>query len=83
MNLVPLVVTLSFGKMTMQHSDRILRFGEPALEAFDCLRRQRNLRDENDCSATAIECGPNPLQINLRFARACHAVQQNRTRILG
>ena len=83
MNLVPFIVPLAFGQMAVQHRDCVLRFGETALEAFDRLRRERNLRNENDCCASAVERGADRLQVNFRFASASDAVEQNRARVLG
>ena len=69
--------------MAVQHCNCILHVSKTALETLDCLRRERNLRDENNCGAPVIERGPDRLQINFRFSRAGHAVEQNRARILG
>ena len=81
MNLVPFVVALALGQMSVQHRDCILRLGEPAFEALDGLRRKRNFRDENDCRASAVERCADGLQINFRLAGARHAVEQNRARV--
>ncbi len=83
MNFVPFIVPLAFGQMTVQHGDRVLHIGKPALEPFDRLRREGNFRDENDGSAPAIQRGADRLQINFRFTGAGDAVEQNRTRVLG
>ncbi len=39
MNFVPFIVAFALGQMTVQHRDRILRFGKTSLETFDRLRR--------------------------------------------
>ena len=83
MDLVPFIVPLAFGQVAVQNGDCVLRFGETALEAFDRLRRERNLGDENDCCASAVDRGADRLQVNFRFARAGDAVEQNRARVIG
>ena len=47
-DLVPLVVPFALGLMAVQNRHRFLRLAEPALKSLNCLRRERNLRDEND-----------------------------------
>src|SRR2546423_3259916 len=39
-DLVPFIMSLAFGKMTVQHRDSFLRICEAAFEAFDRLRRE-------------------------------------------
>ncbi len=82
MDLVPFIVTFALGQMTVQHGDRILHVSKAPLEPFDCLRSQRNFRDENDGGAPAIERGADRLQINFCFPRAGDAVKQNRPSVL-
>ena len=67
--------------MTVQYRDRVLRSREASLEAFDCLRCKRNFRDENDRAASPVERAANRLQINFRFAGACHPVKQDWARV--
>ena len=62
MNLVPFIVALALGQMTVQNRDVVLRFSEPAFEAFHRLRRERDFGNENDgrafprSSAARIAC---------------------------
>src|SRR5439155_13818592 len=66
--------------MAVQNGDRVMHLGKAALETLDRLWRQRNLRDENDRAATALERGGDRLQIDFRLAAAAHAMHQYRTR---
>ena len=49
LNLVPLVVPLPFGQMTVQNGNDVLRFREAAFKTLDGLRRERNFRNKDDC----------------------------------
>src|SRR5207248_10791484 len=64
--------------MTVQHGNRILRFGKTAFETLYRLRRERNFRNQHDRGVPAIERRPNGLQINFSLAGPGHAVEQNR-----
>src|SRR5262249_41387380 len=82
MNLVPFIVALALGQMTVQNSDVILCLGEPALEAFHCLWRKRDFGDENNCCPSAVEGRANGLEVNFRLAGTRDAVEQDRTCVL-
>ena len=76
-NLVPLVVPLAGGQMAVQHRDqRLQRAGtEPRLEALDRLRRERDLRHEDDRALALFQRVGDGLQIDLRLAAAGDAVE--------
>ncbi len=77
-NLVPLVVPLAGGQMAVQHChQRLQRAGtEPRLESLDGLRRERDLRDEDNCALALFQRMGDGLQINLRLAAAGNAVEE-------
>ena len=77
MNFVPLVVAFALRQMAVQHRDCIRHIGKTAFKAFDCLRRQRNFRHENDRGAAAIKRCPDRLQINFGLTGSGHTVKQN------
>ena len=83
MDLVPFIMPFALGQMAVQHGDRVLHVGKTAFEPLDRLRGQRNLWNQNDSGASAVERGADRLQINFRFPRAGDAVEQNRARVLG
>ena len=78
MDLVPFIVALAFGQMTVQNGNDFVQLGKTAFEALDCLGGERNFRDENDRTFAALERSPDRLQIDFGFAAAGDAVQQNR-----
>ena len=78
MQLVPFIVSLALRQMTVQNGHRVRLRGEAALESLDCLRGQRDFRDEYDRRLAPCERGSNCLQINFRFSASGHAVEENR-----
>ena len=83
MDLVPFIVALAFGQMTVQNGNDFVQLGKTAFEALDCLGGERNFRDENDRTFAALERSPDRLQIDFGFATAGDAVQQNRFSCFG
>ena len=69
----PLVEALALGQPGVQQRHRV---AEARLEARDGLRRQRDLGDEHDHAAAALERRLRRAQVDLGLARAGDAVQQ-------
>src|SRR5262245_51794970 len=82
-NLVPFIVAFAGGKMAVQNSDqRLQRAGtESGFETLDRLRRERNLRHEDDGAFPLRKCVGNGLQIDFGFAAARDAVQKKGRRM--
>jgi len=83
MQLVPFIVSLALRQMTVQDGHYVRLRGEAALESLDCLRGQRDFRDEYDRRLAPCERGADRLQINFRFSASGHAVEQNRRMRFG
>ena len=69
----PLVVALPVGQSRMQHGNAI---PEARAKASGELRRERDLRHQNQRGAPLFERGPDRAQIDLGLAAAGHALQQ-------
>ncbi len=57
LNFMPLIMPLAFRKSAMQHRHHVLRVREATLETLHCLRRERDLGDEDDRGFAARQGG--------------------------
>jgi hypothetical protein len=70
-------VALAIGKVAVQHGHAR---AEAADKALHCLRRECNLWHEDDRALSRLQQFIDGLQIHLRLAAACHAVEQQHRR---
>ena len=73
----PLVEALAVRERAVKDGDAL---AEARGEALDRLRRERDLRDEDDGSPALREHGGDGLQIDLGLARSRHAEEEHRLR---
>ena len=71
---VPLVASLGVAERRMDDRDEV---AEAAAEAADGLRRERDLRDEDDRPEAALERGRARLEVHLGLAAARRAVEED------
>ena len=76
---VPLVVTLTFAEMAMQHRHLDPQRGKARSEALDGLRSEGDLRDEDQSCSSPVNHLGNRAQIHLRLTAACDPLEHNRT----
>ncbi len=77
-NLVPFVMAFSGGEIAVEDSDQGFQAArsEARLEAFDRLRRERNLGHEHDRAFALLEGVCDGLEIDFGFAAAGDAVDE-------
>ena len=77
-NLLPLVVALAGTQVAVENGDEGLELAgvEPGLESLDRLRRERDFRDQDDCTLTLRKGVGDGLEINFGLPRAGDAVEE-------
>ena len=75
---LPAVEPLAFAEVAVPDNDLVVRRDglQPPVQARHGLRRERNLRDKVDHAATRREDCRHRMEVDLRFPRARHAMQQ-------
>ena len=84
MNLVPFVVTFARREMAVKHRNLLLKVGESCLKTFHRLRREGDLRHQDERGPAETERMLYGLQINFRLSAPGDAEEQQRpARILN